>query len=182
MKQRIGVMGGAWGTHSEEMLEKAKQLGAAIAQHGCIFFYGATIGLPLAAAKGAKENGALVVGVSPAANEEEHREKYKYPTDACDAVVFTGFGFPGRNVVLVRSCDAIIVIGGKIGTMCEFTVAYVEERPIGVLVGSGGFADKIKEYEQDVLKREIKTPIVYDADPKKLVEKVLQALEKVRKD
>lgn len=182
MKPKIGVMGGAGGNHSSELLGKAKQIGETIAANDCVLMYGATIGFPLEAAKAAKEKGAMVVGVSPAANEEEHREKYKYPVDACDAVVFTGFGFQGRNVVLVRSCDAIIIIDGRIGTLSEFAVAYAEQRPIGVLLGSGGFAEKVQEIERDVLKGEMPTPIVFDADPKKLVEKVLQALEKVRKD
>ena len=178
MKLKIGVMGSALGNHSKETLEKAEQVGKAIAESGNTLFYGATIGFPLAAAKGAKKANGTVVGVSPAANEKEHSEKYKYPTDACDTVVFTGFGFQGRNVVLVRSCDAVIIIGGRIGTMSEFSVAYAEQRPIGVLCGTGEFADKIEEINKDVLKEELPTKIFFESDPKKLVEKLLAFLPK----
>jgi len=176
MKLKIGVMGGAAYEHSKENLEKAGAVGKAIAENGCILFYGATIGLPLAAAKAAKQAGALVIGVSPAVNEKEHVEKYKYPTDACDAVVFTGHGFQGRNVVLVRSCDAVVIIGGRVGTMSEFSVAYAEQKPIGVLRGSGRFADKVAELDREVLQGEMPTPIVIESDPKRLVEKLLMAL------
>lgn len=176
MKPKIGVMGGASGQHSDELLEKAKAVGRAIAEKGCIMVYGATIGLPLAAAQGAREKNGFVLGISPAANKKEHLERYKYPTDACNTIVFTGFGFPGRNVVLVRSCDAIIIIGGRAGTMTEFAVAYVEGRPIGVLEGSGGFAGRALDIEKEVFKGEKDTPIVSDAVPEKLVEKLLSGL------
>ncbi len=177
MQPKIGIMGSASGEHAKELLEKARQVGEAIAEKGCILLYGATIGLSLAAAKGAKKKGAMVIGISPAANEKEHLEKYNYPVEPSDAVVFTGFGFPGRNVVLVRSCNAVIIVGGRIGTMNEFAAAYAEGRLIGILVGSGGFADRVMEYEQEVLQGKEATQIVYDANPKKLVEKVLQALK-----
>ena len=177
MKPKIGVMGGATGNHSAELLAKAKAVGKAIAEKGCILMYGATIGLPLAAAQGAKEANGFVVGVSPASKEQEHLERHHFPIEACDAVIFTGFGYPGRNVVLVRSCDAIILVGGRIGTMSEFAVAYAEQRPIGILQGSGGFADQVERIEREVLKGEKKTHIIAESDPKNLVEKLL-ALKK----
>ena len=170
-------MGAASGEHNKEGLEKAAAVGKAIAESDSILFYGATIGFPLAAAKAAKQAGTTVVGVSPAANKEEHKEKYKYPIDLCDVVVYTGFGFQGRNVVLVRSCDAIIIVSGRIGTMSEFSIAYAEGKVIGVLQGSGGFADKVKEIDDQILKGENPATIIYDLDPKKLVEKLLAALK-----
>ncbi len=178
MKLKIGVMGSASGLHSDEILLKAKEVGKAIAENGAIFFFGATIGLPLAAAKGAKEADGTVVGVSPASNKKEHLEKYQYPMDACSTVIYTGMGLAGgRNTILVRSCDAIIVIGGRIGTMNEFSVAYAAGIPIGLLKGSGGMADKAEEIDNTILKGEYKTPIVSDSNPKKLVEKLLKLIK-----
>jgi len=177
MKPKIGVMGSATGAHSKELLEKARAIGKAIAESGCILVYGATIGLPLEAAKGAKEAGGLVVGVSPAADGKEHREKYKYPTEPCDFVVYTGSGFKGRNVILTRTCDAVVIISGRIGTLNEFSNAFAEERPIGVLQGSGGIADLLPKIEE-VVKGEMPTPVIYEKEPKMLVEKLLLALRK----
>lgn len=178
MKTKIGVMGSATGAHSAELLAKAAAVGKAIAERDCILMFGATIGLPLAAAKAASEANCFVLGVSPAANEQEHFEKCHYPIEACNAVVFTGFGYSGRNVVLVRSCDAIIIIGGRIGTMNEFSVAYAEQRPIGILLESGGFAAKVREIEKEVLCKEKPTKIIYESSPEKLVEKLLLELKK----
>jgi hypothetical protein len=180
MKLKIGVMGSASSAKDKETAKKAESIGKAVAEKGAILFYGATIGYPLAAAKAAKEAGGTVVGVSPAANQKEHLEKYGYPVEPCDAVVYTGFGFQGRNVVLARSCDAIIVISGRIGTMSEFSVAYAEHRPIGVLEGSGGFAGKARQFEEEVLSGQMPTRIVYSPEPERLVEMVLEEAEKVK--
>lgn len=174
---KIGVMGNAGGNHSKELLDKAAAIGRKIAESGCIFFYGATIGLPFAAAKAAKENGGTVIGVSPGASEREHIEKYHYPVGDADAILFTGFGFQGRNVVLVRSCDAIIIIGGRIGTLSEFCIGYAEQKVVGVLEGSGGIADIAKELEK-TMQQEFPTKIIYDSNPERLVEKVFEELRK----
>lgn len=180
MKLKIGVMGGASGPHSKENLVKAKALGKAIAENDAVLFFGATIGLPLEAAKAAKKAKGFVVGVSPGENEKEHREAYGYPVEACDIVIYTGMGLAGgRNIVLVKSCDAIVVIGGGIGTMNEFSIAYAAGIPIGVLKGSGMFADRIEGLEKDVLKAEYGTMLAFEENPEKLVEILLA---KPRKD
>lgn len=178
MKTKIGVMGGAAGNHSEEVREKAKAIGKAIAEKGAILFYGTTIGLPLQAAKAAKEANGLVIGVSPAENEEEHKQSYKYPLVDSDIVIYTGMGLAGgRNIVLVKSCDAIILIDGRIGTMNEFSIAYAAGIPIGILKGSRGFTDQVERLEKEVMKGEMPTPIISESNPEKLVEKLL-ALKK----
>ena len=175
-KFKIGVMGAATGTHSEENLKKAEEVGKAIVENDCIMLYGATIGFPLAAAKGAKSADGTVLGVSPAVNEKEHLEKYKYPVELCDAVIYTGFGFSGRNTILVRSCDAVIIINGRSGTMIEFGVAYAEEKVIGVLTGTEGIADKVKELEE-LFAGKSNTKIIYESNPEKLIEKVVAELK-----
>ncbi len=178
MKLKIGVMGSASGQHSKELLEKATAVGKAIAENDAIFFFGATIGLPLAAAKGTKDAGGTVLGVSPALNKKEHLEKYHYPMEACSTVIYTGMGLAGgRNTILVRSYDAIIALGGRVGTMNECSIAYAAGIPIGLLKGSGGMADKAEELEKEVMKGEYPTPIILEEDPKKLVEKLIELLK-----
>ncbi len=174
MKPKIGVMGSASGKLSEKEMDKARAVGRAIAEKEAILFYGATIGLPLVAAEAAREAKGMVVGISPGENEKEHKEKYGYPVDACDIVIYTGMGLAGgRNIVLVKSCDAVILVGGGIGTMNEFSIAYAAGIPIGVLKGSGRFADRVEELEKNLLKAKYGTPLVFEAEPEKLVERLL---------
>jgi uncharacterized protein (TIGR00725 family) len=170
MKIKIGVMGSA--EARPEVSAKAAALGQAIAAHDAILLTGATTGLIYAVGKAALEAGALHVGISPAHNAEEHVERYELPLDACDAIIYTGFGLKGRNVVLVRSCDIAIFISGSTGSLNEFTIAYDEGKVIGCLTETGGVADEIERLVQ-VFRKRTKARILYDEDPGALIEKCL---------
>ncbi|HXF41438.1 MAG TPA: hypothetical protein VN687_17110, partial [Blastocatellia bacterium] len=76
-----------------------------------------------------------------------------------------------------RACDIVIIFGGGIGTLNEFTIAYDEDKVIGVLVGSGGLADRIKEITS--LSTKPRGKVLFNSDPKELVDMCLAALNKV---
>ena len=97
------------------LVEKAEQLGEAIAKRDAVLLTGATTGLVYVVGKAAHDAGCFHVGISPGSNKDEHVELYKLPLDACDTIVYTGFGLKGRNVVLVRSCDVVLFIAGAMG-------------------------------------------------------------------
>ena len=136
--------------------------------------------MPYFAAKGAKEAGGISIGISPAASLSAHVKSYRLPTDQFDFIIYTGFDYAGRNLLLTRSADAVIVICGRIGTLNEFTIAFEDNKPIGVLEGTGGFADEIKHIID--LGHRGKGKIVYDSDPKRLVEKLTVLIDKEHKE
>ncbi len=176
LKYKICVSGAAETGHcAPDALEKAKELGKQIVEHNAVLVSGATTGFPLWAAMGAKEAGGVSIGLSPAATEREHVESYGLPLDYMDIIVYTGFGYSGRNLLLTRSSDAVIVGCGRMGTLNEFTIAFEDNKPIGVLVQSGGTADLIAE----LVEKSHRGPgkIVYEPDPKTLVEKVLELVK-----
>lgn len=179
-RYKICVSGAAETGHChKDALEQARFLGREIARAGAILFTGATTGIPYWAAKGAKEAGGLVLGFSPAASERAHLKTYHLPLDYHDAVIFTGFEYSGRNLLLTRAADGIIVVCGRMGTLNEFSIAFEDKKPIGVLEGSGGLADEIRE----LVRKSHRGPgkIVYSADPKELL-KLLLDLIKGEKD
>ena len=155
-----------------DAFEKAKELGREIAKQGAIITTGATTGFPLYAAMGAKDECGFSIGFSPAANEREHVETYKLPLDYMDVVVYTGFGYSGRDLLLVRSSDAVIVGCGRIGTLNEFSVAFEDHRPLGILEGSWE-TDEILRRIIDVAHRP-NNKVIYDSDPKALVERLVK--------
>jgi len=126
MALKIGVMGGAQPSIQAKYLETAAHLGRAIADAGCVVITGACPGLPLAAARGAKENGGIVIGISPALSLDEHAYKYESPTLAHDVLIFTGSGLMGREVVNIRSSDIVVIVGGSSGMLGELAIAYDE--------------------------------------------------------
>jgi len=179
MKLRIGVMGSAQGPtiENQENIKKSIELGHYIAKSGCILVNGACPGLPDEAAFGAHKAGGFVMGVSPAFSEKEHIEKYKSPKEYYDVILYTGMGLMERDIINIRSSDAIILLGGGVGTLNEFTVAYDEGKVIGVLTGSGGVSNHISEILK-ICNRQMSDYIVTDEDPKNLLKKVLSAIRK----
>ena len=151
-------------------MEKTEAIGRMIAEHGMILVTGATTGIPYWAAKGASEAGGIVIGLSPAASKAAHVRTYHLPIDYHDLIIYTGFDYSGRNLLLTRSADAIITICGRVGTLNEFTIAFEDKKPQGVLTGTGGESD---EYER-ILKIAHRGmgKVVFDGDPKALFEKV----------
>ena len=176
MKYKICVSGAAVSDKcSSRALQLAKEVGKEIVNQNGILITGATIGIPYWAAIGAKEGGGMSIGFSPASSEQAHVKTYKLPTDKFDIIVYTGFGYSGRNLFLTRAADAIIVVCGRMGTLNEFTIAFEDDKPIGILVGTGGTADMIEDIINKAHRG--KGKIVYDADPKNLVKKVIELID-----
>ena len=144
-KAIICVSGAASGDTVTGAHSLAERLGAAIAASGHIITTGATVGLPLYAAKVAHAAGGKSIGFSPAASLREHVNKYRLPIGFYDFINFTGMHYVGRDVFLVQSSDAVITVGGRFGSLHEFTTALESRMPCGVLLGSGGAADLIPE-------------------------------------
>lgn len=177
MKLKIGVMGSASGKLSTAHKKLAFDLGSAIAKNDCITITGACPGLPLEAARGANENGGLVLGISPALSEKEHIEKYHSPIAHHDALIYTGSGLMGREVVNIRSSDIVIIIGGHSGTLGEFSIAYDEGNLIGVLLGSGGIASDIKHIVK-IVKKKTAAKIIYESNPEILIKNLIDYYQK----
>ena len=155
-----------------EALELAKELGREIARHKAVLVTGATTGIPFWSCIGAKEEGGFSIGLSPARSEREHIEEYKLPVDYMDIIVYTGFGYAGRNLLLTRSADAVIFGCGRMGTLNEFTIAFEDQKPMGVLEGPWGTDELFKEIVAQAHRGPGK--LIYDSDPKRLVEKVIE--------
>lgn len=90
-------------------------------------------------------------------------------------MVYTGFGLKGRNVVNVRSSDVVIIFGGGIGTLNEFTIAYDEGKVIGVLEGTGGIADQIKKIAA-LSSNPACSELVFESSPEDLIDSCLEVL------
>ncbi len=172
MKLKIGVMGSATGTISKNQKKIAYELGLAIAQNDCLTITGACPGLPLESARGAHEAGGIVVGISPALSELEHVKKYHSPLEYHDVLIYTGSGLMGREVVNIRSSDIVVIIGGRSGTLGEFSIAYDEGKLIGVLESSGGIASEIRSIVKIVNKR-TGAKLIYGKEPGLLIKKII---------
>jgi uncharacterized protein (TIGR00725 family) len=156
----------------------AKELGREIARQGAVLVTGATTGFPFWAAMGAKEVGGISIGFSPAASEKEHVEAYKLPLDYMDLIIYTGFGYPGRDLLLTRSSDAVICGYGRIGTIHEFTIAFEDGKAIGILKGPWKTDEELEEIIAQAHRPNDK--IIIGNDIKKLVTDVIVVVKKYK--
>ncbi|MGB9618345.1 MAG: LOG family protein [Desulfomonilaceae bacterium] len=178
MKPKIAVLGSASGSLSSDQHAKAYAVGAAIARLGGVVLTGACPGLPHDATIGALSSNGLTIGISPAAHLDAHLAEFGYPTDS-SLLIFTGMGRKGRNVILVRSADACIFVGGGMGTLNEFTIALDElgaDDAIGILLGSGGIADELPRLLSNY-GASSGVPVIQESDPARLVERVFAHLD-----
>lgn len=174
---KIGVSGAAETGHCGiDAYDKGLELGREIARQGAVLVSGATTGFPMWSAMGAKEAEGFTVGFSPANSEKEHIEHYNLPVEYMDIIVYTGFGFPGRDLIFTRSSDAMLFGCGRVGTIHEFTIAFEDKKPIGVLEAGWETDEVIK----DILAHGHRPTdhIIFDTDPKALVERVIEMVKK----
>ena len=178
LKPKIAISGAAETGHcgGQEVLDIARELGREVARQGAITVNGATTGFPLWAARGAKEEGGVVIGLSPATNEAEHVELYHLPLDYLDMVIYTGSGYSGRNLLLTRAADAVIVGCGRIGTINEFTIAFEDKKPLGVLEGGWPTDEVIQTIVKHGHRENPK--LIFDKSPKELVSRTIALIEK----
>jgi uncharacterized protein (TIGR00725 family) len=173
MKLTIGVMGASGGALSEEIRQRAYRLGEAIATRDVILITGGCPGLPYEAVRGAKAKGGFVVGISPGLSIEEHQGKYRSPVEGFDVLVYTGSGLMGREITNIRSCDIVVIAGGRTGTLGELAIAYDEGRLIGVLTGTGGITVMVEEIIR-ICQKDTGACVLYDDDPPRLIDRLIE--------
>ena len=181
---KIGVYGSAAGEMGASIQEKARAIGMEIARRGHVVVTGACPGFPQDAVLGAQERHGKVIGFSPGVDVQDHVKRFKFPTEGITEFVFVPKSFKHvnnelackkyRNVSSVAEADAAILIGGRIGTMNEFTIAYDLGKLIGILEGSGGITTRIIPMLLEDAKKASASRIVFEKDPAKLVQKLVE--------
>ncbi len=116
----VAVIGGR--DASESLLKTAEEVGKELADAGVMVLTGGLTGVMYWASKGAKEAGGITIGVLPQ-EDKTHANPY------VDIPVATGLGI-GRNVIIARTADALIAVGGGYGTLSEIAFALQLQKPV----------------------------------------------------
>ncbi len=119
-KKIIAVIGGR--NADKDLLLKAEEVGRLIAGQKAVLVCGGLGGVMEHACKGAKAAGGMTVGILPQ-DEKGHENQY------VDVPIATGLGV-GRNVIIARTADALIAVGGEYGTLSEIAFALQLGKPV----------------------------------------------------
>jgi len=123
---RIAVIGG--GRCSSREAERAEEVGRRVAEAGAVLVSGGLSGVMAAACRGARASGGLTVGILPGARAAEANPDVVIP-------IPTGMG-EARNALVVQSADAVVAVGGELGTLSEIAFALRAGKPV---VGLGSW-------------------------------------------
>lgn len=107
---------------SDPLIGLAEGVGAAVAEAGALLYCGGLGGVMAAACRGAKAAGGTTVGILPGADRSA-------ANPWVDLAIATGLG-EARNLVLIRSADALVAVGGGFGTLSEIGFARKLGRPV----------------------------------------------------
>lgn len=145
-KLQIGVIGSAgpeeyaFEKPGLKMLVAAEVIGQELARQNCIVINGGKGGIMEAVCKGAQGTGGITVA------ETSGLERFS-ANPFVDIEVVTGdVAFRGPSQLVAMS-DALICLGGGAGTLQEICVAYRMKKPIVLLVGFGGWTDRLDNQE-----------------------------------
>ena len=120
MSTLIGVIGTS--EASNEEYKTAEEVGREIARRKGILVSGGLGGVMEASCRGAKSEGGLTIGIIPGSSKKEANPYVDIP-------IVTGIA-ETRNIIVVRSSNAIIAIGGSFGTLSEIAFALKLEIPV----------------------------------------------------
>ena len=114
-KTIIGVIGGGT-TASKDGKALAEEVGFLIARADAVLICGGLNGVMEASAKGAKRGGGFTVGILPTGNKADANPYIDLPIATAMSTA--------RNLIIVRTADAIIAINGSYGTLSEMAHAF----------------------------------------------------------
>ncbi len=141
----MGIIGQSerpWDPLSENTAEIAYKTGFLVAKNGWHLYTGGRDGVMRESSRGAKDAGGITVGILPSLDKNEANNYVDIP-------ITTGLGISMRSELIINTVDAVIMIGGKNGTLKELLTAYLFGKPIVVIKGSGGFADTLENFLLD---------------------------------
>ena len=119
-KKFIAVIGGS--ECSPQEAELAEEVGRELAKQGVILVCGGLGGIMAATCKGASSEGGVTIGILPGGSRQAANPYVQIP-------IVTNLG-EARNVVLVKSAEAVIAIGGGYGTLSEIGHALRNGLPV----------------------------------------------------
>jgi len=153
------------GDPSVEEGAAAEAVGRALAERGAVLVCGGLGGAMAASCRGAKAAGGATIGILPGSDPTAANRWIDFP-------ICTGLG-QSRNVIVAASGQALIAVGGGIGTLSEIAFGLRLGRPVILL---GGWAASL---DSETARRQIAThggQLAIASTPQEAVDRALAAI------
>ncbi len=158
----------------EKTVHLAREVGRLLAKANAIVVCGGLGGVMEATAEGVAEASGVIIGILPQGDRSQANPYLTYALPS-------GLGYL-RNYVVIHSSQAVIMIGGGNGTLQEVTIAHDAQRPVVILAGSGGWADRLPALlHRDYLDERRETIIKVGYTPEEVVSIALNLATKSKR-
>jgi hypothetical protein len=130
----IGYSGSISASPVKELHGICEEVGRTLARHGHVVMTGGRDGVMELVSRAVSKEGGRVIGVLPAGDEGNTHNEIR---------IRTGMDFALRSLILTKSADVVISIGGQAGTLLEIISSYSYGHPVILMGGTGGWTDRI---------------------------------------
>ena len=173
---KIAIIGSAEEKQSLRIKRLCKNIGNYLSEKDLTILTGGSLGIPGEIVKASDLEKVKVIGYSPDKNKNFHNKRF----DNLDSKYFSKIkyisGFTARSLQMINDCDALILVGGRIGTLSEFTIALEEGKRLLVIKGSGGIANHL-EYILSIANKEFPDQILFEKDYKNGIDKLIKLIK-----
>jgi predicted Rossmann-fold nucleotide-binding protein len=121
----------------------------------------------------AYELGGVTIMFSPDKDMDSHQKRYDNHEVKFYNQVIYGDGFTARSLEMINSVDAALVLNGRTGTLCEFSMAVEEGLLVAVLTNTGGISDYLPSILK-IVDKEFPSKIFFGDNYKKQIDLLLQ--------
>ncbi|MEM1676735.1 MAG: TIGR00725 family protein [Nitrososphaerota archaeon] len=168
----VGIAGGSDPDPPTKAVEKTKKFAKALSKYRerLVLASGGDGGLMKIACEEFVKNGGETIGFIPL--EDEHRRPGEPRYNPYNTIrILSGVTFQARSIMLVRSSDSFVVLGGGAGTIIEAYLAYIYSKPLIILMDTGYPTDNLEKIcvEGYLDHRKIVRP-VFTSDPEEAAE------------
>ena len=167
---KIAIIGSAEEKQNVKILNLCKEIGEYMSEKKINIFTGGSLGILGEIVKACDLERIKVTAYSPDEDMDSHNQRFDNLNSKYFSEIKYIKGFTSRSLEMINDSYGVIVIGGRIGTLSEFTIALEEGKKILVIKNSGGIADHL-EYILSVANKEFPNQIIFEQDYKKGIDK-----------
>lgn len=162
---------------TQENQKLAKNIGCYLAEKGITVVTGGCSGIPAICIEEGHASGAETIGYFPHKNHSDYYDR-QHEENTHDIKFYSTahfvHGFTARSLEMIKGVDAAIVLNGRIGTLSEFGIAVEEGLPLGIIEGTGGISDELKNIIRVAKKEFPNNEVLFGDDYKKIIDTLIE--------